>query len=362
MASTGPTNSINDQAAEWAVEAIYGSMTAESRADLEAWLSADTRHRGAYLRARAWLLATEDAVLNTEADTAPAGQTGVLTGSPLPSDNDNDHANCVDGLHPIDLTPAKTQPLKQGVMRWGIRTAAGGSALAASVAVLIGLGMPLPALFQEGRNGAHEAQVQIVTLDDGSKARLSPDARIQVTLSHDVRNITLLSGEATFDVAHDKSRPFVVQAGQVYAQAVGTVYSVGRVGRTGGTVKVSEGTVLVWPGDERDQAVRLLAGGTVTLDPGPLRTATEPGTAVPQRRPAPDMAQISLDNVSIASAVTRFNRVNSTKIIIADPQIGEERIIGHYNANDPVKFAHSVAVISDAYVEYDRGNIVIKLE
>lgn len=77
----------------------------------------------------------------------------------------------------------------------------------------------------------------------------------------------LLRGEATFKVAKDKARPFVVQSGDVYAQATGTVYSVRRVGLTGGTVKVREGSVLVWPHDERDQAVLLHAGGTVTLDP-----------------------------------------------------------------------------------------------
>lgn len=63
MASTGPTDSIDDQAAAWAVEATHGVMTPESRADLQEWLAADRRHRGAYMRARAWLITAEEAVL-----------------------------------------------------------------------------------------------------------------------------------------------------------------------------------------------------------------------------------------------------------------------------------------------------------
>src|SRR3546814_21095410 len=63
LASAGLISPIDEQAAVWAVEAAHGEMTAESRADLDAWLAADTRHRGAYIRACAWLRATEVAVI-----------------------------------------------------------------------------------------------------------------------------------------------------------------------------------------------------------------------------------------------------------------------------------------------------------
>lgn len=56
-------SSINDEAIHWAVETAYGDMIPESRAELDAWLAANTRHRGAYVRARAWMRATEDAVV-----------------------------------------------------------------------------------------------------------------------------------------------------------------------------------------------------------------------------------------------------------------------------------------------------------
>src|SRR3546814_5943579 len=65
LASAGLISPIDEQAAVWAVEAAHGEMTAESRADLDAWLAADTRHRGAYIRACAWLRATEVAVIGS---------------------------------------------------------------------------------------------------------------------------------------------------------------------------------------------------------------------------------------------------------------------------------------------------------
>ncbi|MDE8651219.1 FecR family protein [Novosphingobium album (ex Liu et al. 2023)] len=345
MARTGPANSINDQAARWAVEAAHGEMTPANRAELEAWLAADRRHRGAFARARAWLRATEEAVI--EAHSPPASPRPA---SPAPaSDNDNGH-----GQEAVE--PA---PLRGGLFRWSARAVATGAALTVSVAALVAMGVPVLAPFRQSELAAAE---QVVQLKDGSVATLREDAQIQVVLSDNIRRIKLLRGEATFKVAKDKARPFVVQSGDVYAQATGTVYSVRRVGLTGGMVKVREGSVLVWPHDERDQAVLLHAGGTVTLDPGPNRGGPEPTASTAPRLPPPELAQISLDNVPIRSAVVRFNRVNSTKIIIADPEIGNIRIIGLYRANNPEQFAQAAAAISGGHISRENGTIVIKMK
>src|SRR3546814_8633019 len=77
-----------------------------------------------------------------------------------------------------------------------------------------------------------------------------------------------------------------------------------------------------------------------------------------RRLPPPELAQISLDNVPVRAAVARFNRVNSTKIILADSAIGDVEIIGLYRANDPEQFAEAVAAISGARVEQSGSNIV----
>lgn len=343
MASTAPTDSISDQAVRWAVEQAYGEMTPDSHRALEAWLAADRRHRGAFVRARAWMRATEDAVM--EAHRATASPVAVHPAPPSGNDNGVDHGE------------AAPPPWRRALFRWSGRAAVGGTAVAACLVVLIAAGAPIPSLFERPRFAAAE---EVVKLKDGSVATLSRDARIDVALSDDYRRITLFSGEATFKVAKDRARPFVVRSGEVYAQATGTVYSVRRIGPTGGTVKVTEGSVLVWPRDERDQAVLVHAGGMVTLDPGPVAPKPTSTAAPPPRLPPPDLAQISLDNVPIKAAVARFNRLNSTKIVLADPAIGNIAIIGLYKASDPEQFAQSAATISDSIVVHEGGNIVIK--
>ncbi len=341
MASAGPISAIDEQAAVWAVETAHGEMTAERLADLDAWLAADTRHRGAYIRACAWLHAAEDAVIAAHREPATPGPIAPLR----VSENDNDR-----------IAPGA---LRRLASRWSGRAVAGGAAVAMSLAMLVAVGVPVPGLVTPTET---IASTKVVTLKDGSVATLGRDAQIQVSLSEGIRKITLLNGEATFEVVKDRNRPFVVRSGDVYAQATGTVYSVRRVGLTGGAVRVSEGSVLVWPRDERDQAVLLHAGGTVTLDPGPLAMKAEAPRSASRRLPPPELAQISLDNVPVRAAVARFNRVNSTQILLADPAIGDVEIIGLYRANDPEHFAEAVAAISGAHIERSGPDIIIKMK
>lgn len=330
MASAMPVGSIDEEAARWAVEAACGELTAEGRADLEIWLAADRRHRGAYVRARAVFLAMEDAVVGAR----PAAMPVLTQEAPAP------------------ITVRPPPPVRGRRMFFG-------AALAACLGGLVVVGaLVAPRTEQPSAAAAH-----IVRLEDGSVATLQPDARIDVVLSPNARRITLLSGNATFQVAKDHARPFVVRAGEVYAQATGTTYSVARVGPRGGTVKVLEGSVLVWPGDRRDQATLLRADESLTLDPAlPPRPRLRPETAPSNSVPRPTAsAQIALDDTPIRVAVARFNRSNSTKIVLADPEIGDVQIVGLFKADDPDEFARMAAAVSGGEVERSDGNIVIKL-
>ncbi len=330
MASAASAGVIDEQAAQWAVEAACGELTAQARAELEAWLAADRRHRGAYARARAVFMAMEDAVVGAR-PPARAQQPVLVHEAPGPR----------------AMRPARR---RRGRMF--------GAALAASLAVVVAVG----ALVAARPLSVGPAAEQVVRLQDGSVATLQGDARIDVALSPDARRITLLSGSATFRVAKDLARPFVVRAGEVSAQATGTVYSVGRVGERGGTVKVLEGSVLVWPGEAREAAALLRAGQSLTLDP-PAPAARRRVEKVASRAPARPAApvQIALDDTPIAEAAARFNRINRTKIVLADPEIGDIRIVGLFKADDPEEFARMAAAVSGGEVERGDGTIVIKL-
>ena len=51
-------------------------------------------------------------------------------------------------------------------------------------------------------------------------------SRLRVAFTRDRRDIDLAQGEAWFEVARNRNRPFTVHAGPVRVQAVGTAFDV----------------------------------------------------------------------------------------------------------------------------------------
>ncbi|MGY1459482.1 FecR family protein [Luteimonas sp. A649] len=277
---------------------------------MEAWLRADRRRQGALLRAQAALHAIETAV--------------VRGPSVLASGNDADYGQ------------ARPSPPRRHRL-----------AIGAIAACLLALIVVAPARFWPTTPDPIVTR-DALNLSDGSIVTLGDGANVTVQMTDHARTVTLESSEAVFNVAKDAKRPFVVRSGEVFAQAVGTVYSVTRVGSRGALVNVSEGSVLVWADGEADRGIVLNAGDQLTLDPD---------ASMPQAR---DPGQISLDNESILAASKRFNRVNRIQIVVEDPAVGDVRIVGLFKANDPEQFAQAAAVIAGAQVTHRDGRIVLQ--
>jgi transmembrane sensor len=134
-----------------------------------------------------------------------------------------------------------------------------------------------------------EKEATVLDLSDGSRITLDPEGRIDV-LGNDKRTFvtTLRRGKAHFEVEPGGPRRWVVEAGLVSVEVVGTGFTVER-GDEQVTVTVDHGIVLVrgeFPGSER----RLTAGQSLVAHGQDRRTAAAP--AVPRRGALPlDAAQ-----------------------------------------------------------------------
>jgi transmembrane sensor len=303
---------IDEQAARWAARNALADGA--DAGEFDAWLAADRRHQGAYLRALASYYAMEEAVL----------------ANPVPTASNDDE--------PL------AEPATSLWARLPRATLAAAMAIAACVTVVVLVRAP-----QTPVAPSHERAVS--TLADGSSVDLGRDGAIATAIDGKWRRITLERGAATFHVAKDRSRPFIVRSGQVYAEATGTVYSVRRVGGTGGAVRVTEGTVRVWVEGERDEAVLLHAGQALTLEP----TALQPTAPA-----SPAVQSFWFDNVTIDQAAARFNRVNGTRIVVADRTIGQVTIMGSFKPERPAEFAKAAAAITGARVSERAGTLVIE--
>jgi transmembrane sensor len=83
-----------------------------------------------------------------------------------------------------------------------------------------------------------------VELADGSRMQLNTDTRLRAEVTGTSRTVTLVSGEAFFDVVHDEKRPFTVYAGNRRITDLGTRFSVYRK-NDDVRVTVQEGRVRV---------------------------------------------------------------------------------------------------------------------
>ena len=139
------------------------------------------------------------------------------------------------------------------------RTLLGLAAVGAAAALAIGAWT-----WQQSRTvfATGVGEQRLVQLADGSSIRLDTASRIRVRFADDRRLVDLERGQALFTVAHDRTRPFIVEAGGTQVTAVGTVFDVRRDGATVRVTLVS-GAVDVTPEGE-GRAVRRMAAGEQT--------------------------------------------------------------------------------------------------
>src|SRR3546814_17307535 len=86
--------------------------------------------------------------------------------------------------------------------------------------------------------------VEVVRLYDGSRAWLDANTELHVGYRWWRRNVDVVRGQASFDVAHDAQRPFIVTAGGGIVTARGTRFNVNLM-RDGFVVTLMQGKVDV---------------------------------------------------------------------------------------------------------------------
>lgn len=186
---------------------------------------------------------------------------------------------------------------------------------------------------------------RVVTLSDGSKLSLDAESEVTVRYGKNERSLRLLKGQARFDVAHDKKRPFSVIAGRQKVIATGTAFNIDMAGPKV-LVTLIEGHVVVLEDYNEDGAtparpkvIELKAGQQLSAAP---RTPSEVAQANIQRVTAWTIGQLMFDDEPLSSVIERVNRYGGTQIIITDPKVGAMKISGVFNAGDVLGFVEIV--------------------
>jgi len=176
------------------------------------------------------------------------------------------------------------------------------------------------------------AELRVVRLEDGSVVHLAPDSAIAFTNRPGGRTLTLLQGEAWFDVAYDAARPFRVTAGTSTVTVLGTAFSVGRYD-TGTQVAVQRGHVAVTTTDDATKPGRteLVAGQSLSLRAGTAFL----GTIRPDRVASWREGVAIVDDQPIGDVIDHLRPWYKGYIVTRGPGLTSRRVSGIYDLRDP---------------------------
>lgn len=177
-----------------------------------------------------------------------------------------------------------------------------------------------------------------LTLDDGTKVVLNIGSEIATSYSRNQRDVVLVKGEANFDVAHNKARPFVVRAGEGSVTALGTQFQVRRdeqqilVTLLHGSVSVRtpRGSQTLLP----DEQAVLSGSGAITV------ASIDPAAALGWME-----GRLRFRDTPLSEVVFQANRYSDQKLVIADQSVSNIKLSGNFLAGDSTSIASAAELI-----------------
>jgi len=373
--SSTMNSQILDEACEWFVEFRAGDIDANQRQRFDDWLRRSPEHIRAYID-----------IARIYVEVPPPDPTGEIDLPALIAYANRDGSNVAPLPSSIAAREAATRfdlNAASGQLRLAPRESFWMSNRALAASLLTGLIVASGLLvWRTERYPSYATDIgehRSIALSDGSTVDLNARSRLRVEFTAGERLVELFEGQALFQVAKDKSRPFIVKSGEATVRAVGTQFDVDRKA-TGTTVTVIEGRVVVYsavhpevsttvapvssptgvasrmptapraqkapavtgappdlPADlsppvESGSAVYVGAGEQITVTSQALRvpehTDVTAATAWTQRR-------LVFEGTQLSDVVEQFNRNNRRQLVIESPLLAGYHVSGTYSSTDP---------------------------
>ncbi len=323
---------VTDAALDWFVRLLDPPTDPATLAAYQAWRESDPRHARAFDRLTEIGGMAELHSATLAHRSVPAVPVPVPMSAPVPM------------TVPVRPAPRPTRRAWVG-------------ALAASV-LLAMVGTHLYPDLKTRWNADHRTNTgerRDVALPDGSRLLLDSDSAVTVAFDGAERRVTLLRGQAWFDVVRDTARPFRVTAGFSVVEVTGTAFSV-RSDDQEDSVFLERGRVTVRRPDD--------PGRAMALTPGDRLTATALGLTL---QPRPNPAEIlswregryAFHNESLTAVVATLRRYHPAPILLLDDRIAAERVSGNYRLDDPVGALAALADMVGARMTVLPGGIAI---
>ena len=302
-----PDSNRLEIASDWLLRIQAGSLDSEELTQWLQWYDADSANRSAFEKVQA----TFESV------------------RALPQSERSAWASRLNALE-------QPQRWRTGVLLPWFSRPVWATAFALTVALIAGV-----VVWQLGRDGSVETSAfkteraihRDISLPDGSRVRLGAKSQLFVNFTSETRYVVLEGGEAFFNVAKDKERPFLVQAGEVTIRAVGTEFNVRRVmDKT--IVAVTEGVVEVRQSlrprqstnSGASKAIRVVAGEQVSIDPAAAVVAVK--QVASEAVVGWQEGRLEFVDEPLGMVIETINRYSHREIVITDKAISEFRFSG----------------------------------
>jgi transmembrane sensor len=296
---------ILEEAMDWFLRLKEPSRTPACEQDFRRWLDRSTAHRDAWTKAcRTWELLGETI--------------------------------------PVHEAAWRSAPAKASAPRRHRRAWAASAALAMAACLILFLAGPSLMLRYRADFTTATAELRNITLEDGSIVELGAASAIDTDFTHGRRHVTLLAGDAFFDVSHDPARPFTVTAGKLKVTVLGTAFDV-QLKPEETTIELLRGVVSFALDGER-RAFELSPGDSVSVSR--LDSHISRRTLAPENMAAWRNGRLFVENVTIASVVTELQRYHPAWINIANSELATRRVTGLYNLADP---DHALEALAQPY-------------
>jgi transmembrane sensor len=167
---------------------------------------------------------------------------------------------------------------------------------------------------------------------------------------------------ARFDVAHDKQRPFSVEAGEGVVTALGTTFVI-RKTADDVLVTLIEGIVAV---ARQKQLITISHSPDEHEDIAQQLVYSKKGISKADIVDIPEVTawqrgRLVFDNNSLPEVVAELNRYSDRKIIIADRSLRPIRVTGVFDAGDNHSAIEALKTYFSMRLETDpRGNFILK--
>ena len=198
------------------------------------------------------------------------------------------------------------------------------------------------------------ATTTLVTLSDGTKVMLNANSTLEYPASFDdaeVREVRL-KGEAHFEVTKNPHRPFVVKAGEMQTQVLGTIFDVKAYRKDAPKVTLMQGKVKV---SNADTEVEMRPGQTATLQSDKIVVSKASPSASDWLE-----GDFDMDQVTLAEAMSDIGAWYN-KTVVFQSQANMDKLI-HFRFSRRASLQEIITALNEmgvAKVRMEKGKIMV---